>query len=222
MRKLLLLLLAPLAIMLFQDPTEAKADIGGTFPCPGLPSYPFVGQCGLVGVVPYYFSDGPVEANGSHWHCEAGGVSIGGGAFTATSGLGLGGLGTFGFAFGSCYYKWPDGALAPMPNPPGAWKQFLVPAPIPAEHATGAPYPYDQTQDVAPPPVPADQVPLQDTPPPVVAPPTMTAPIHPGDPENLAPEPDKVGPPVAPGSGTVPTVTNPDNPNPDATPHKVE
>jgi hypothetical protein len=197
---------------------EAKADIDGQFPCPGLPSYPFVGQCGLVGIVPYYFSDGPVEANGSHWHCEAGGVSAAGGAFTGTNGLGLGGLSNFGFAFGSCYYKWPDGSLAPMPNPPGAWKSFLVPAPIPQEHATGAPYPYDQTQDVAPRPVPAEQVPPQVLPPPLVPQPVIQPPVLPGAPELLPPVPDGDRQPVQPGYGIMPAPTNPEaDKNPDQT-----
>lgn len=211
---------------------DASANPGGNFPGPGLPDYPCVGQSGLVGIVPYYFEDCPTEANGSHRHCEAGGVSASGGAFTATSGLGFGGLGNFGFAFGSCYYKWPDGALAPMPNPPGAWRNFLVPAPIPVQHTAG-PMPYDQTQDVAPPPVlapppdpncpdcPAPEAtpPPQVLPPPVVAQPTIQPPVlQPNVTEVLPPPPDptKVGPPVAPGEGIVPMPgqTNPVQGNP--------
>ena len=203
----------------------ARADIGG-LPGPGLPSYPCVGQVGLVGVVPYYFSDCPTESNGTHMHCEAGGVAISGGAFTASNGVGIGGLGQVGFVFGSCYFKWPDGSLGPAPNPAGAWRNFLVPAPIPIEH-TAPPQPYDQTIDVAPPPVvgpppPPDcdncppgpaPIPPQVLPPPTIAPPVMVGPIVPGQtPELLAPPPDKVGPTVTPGTGIVPL--SPENKDP--------
>lgn len=213
MRKIAALLgLVAAAWMFTPTAPPANAGPGGTWPAPGLCDYPGVGQSGLVGVVPYYFCDFPTEANGTHWHCEAGGVSVGGGAFTGTSGLGVGGLGNFGFAFGSCYFKWPDGTLAPPPNPPGAWKNFMVPRPVPVEHAA-PPQPYDQTIDVAPQPVDEGApLPAQNLPPPVVAPPTIAGPVRPDSPE-LLPQPPTTGEPV-PHDQTPGPVTNPALPNP--------
>ena len=40
-----------------------------------------------------------------------------------TASLGLGGFGAGG---ASCTWRCPDGTLAPAPNPPGAWKDYMV------------------------------------------------------------------------------------------------
>lgn len=209
-----------------------SADVGGV---PPLPSYPCVGPGGLAAVVPFTYYDCPTEANGVHYHCEQGGPNLSGGAFTGTNGFGIGGLGQFGFVFGGCSWRYPDNQPGPAPNPPGAWRNFLVPSPIPIQH-TAPPQPYDQTLDVAPPPIkppapppdaPPDAPPPvadpqpQVLPPPTVTPPTIVGPVVPGQsPEVLAapPAPDKVGDPVAPGQGVIPPLspkdTNPVAPDP--------
>ena len=224
MRKVVLALLAFCALM-FTMPM-AYADISGV---PNLPSYPCIGPAGLAAVVPYQYFDCPTEANGVHYHCEIGGPNISGGAFTGSNGIGIGGLGNFGFVFGSCAWRWPDNTDGPAPNPPGAWRNFLVPSPIPANH-TAPPRPYDQTIDVAPKPIPVPAPPEdcpdckteaapqpQVIPPPTVAPPTLTAPITPDQPEVLAPAPEKQGDPVKPGEGVVPpTNLSPKDLNPTA------
>ena len=42
--------------------------------------------------------------------------------------------GDFGGASGGCSWRWPDNTIGPAPNPPGAWKNYLVPTPPPPEH----------------------------------------------------------------------------------------
>ena len=104
----------------FQSP-EAKAS-----QC----DYPGVGigvnVLGINGV----FCDFPTEINGSHWHCEEGGVRLGIGAGSGLSGE-IAGLNVAGVGQGidgeSCSWRCPDGVMAPPPNPPGAWKSYLVP-----------------------------------------------------------------------------------------------
>ena len=90
-------------------------------------SYPGVGE----GAVAFFgrggFCDYPTEINGSHLHCEGGGAGIGGvlgqasdmGTSFAFGGSGVGGS--------SCTWRCPDGLLAPAPNPPGLWRQYMVP-----------------------------------------------------------------------------------------------
>jgi hypothetical protein len=209
----------------------ANADVSGV---PNLPSYPCIGKIGLAAVVPYEYFDCPTEANGTHYHCQMGGVAINGGAFTGSNGVGIGGLGSFGFVFGDCYWAYPDNSYGPAPNPPGAWRNFLVPSPIPVQH-TAAPQPYDQTLDVAPPPIqapPADPncadcpAPVaagapQVMPPPVVAQPTIQPPIVPGQAQEVLPAPPTAaGEPVLPGQGVVPNLsprdTNPVSPDRDS------
>jgi hypothetical protein len=88
---------------------------------------------------------------------------------------------------GITYWACPDFSMSEAPNPPGAWKDEIHPKPC----KTLAPRPM---------PIGADQMP----PPPPGAPP-------------LPDVPDPVLPP-APAPGVTPgAVTNPDNPNPDAT-----
>jgi hypothetical protein len=103
---------------------SARADTQ----CP----YPGVGVLGVnVGGVYGGFCDYPTEINGSHWHCQAGGLHLGigfagtgvgdaGSLGAAQAGQGVGGL--------SCNWRCPDGVDAPAPNPPGAWQgHYLVP-----------------------------------------------------------------------------------------------
>ena len=93
-------------------------------------AYPGVGIGVNVLVGHGGFCDYPTEINGSHMHCETGGYG-GGGAF----GTGFGGsdagisgaFGSSGIGGGSCSWRCPDNTLAPAPNPPGAWKEYLVP-----------------------------------------------------------------------------------------------
>src|ERR1700756_1904948 len=99
------------------------------FPAPranaGLCDYPAV----LTGATVFFsqgaYCDWPTEINGSHLHCEAGGVgvdagaAIGGGATLGLGGAGVGGV--------SCTWRGPDHSMAPAPNPPGAWEWDMVP-----------------------------------------------------------------------------------------------
>jgi len=93
----------------------------------GLCDYPAV----LTGATVFFsqgsYCDWPTEINGSHLHCEAGGLgvdagaAIGGGATLGLGGAGVGGV--------SCTWRCPDNSMAPAPNPPGAWKWYMVPVP---------------------------------------------------------------------------------------------
>lgn len=116
MRRLLAtLLLSPAAILTIPGP-PAHADI-----C----AYPGVGVGARV-IFPYGgFCDYPTEINGSHMHCEIGGAGLGGGISGSGDSVtaSLGGLGVGG---ASCTWRCPDGTMAPAPNPPGAWKSYLV------------------------------------------------------------------------------------------------
>ena len=93
--------------------------------------YPGVGVLGVnVGPIAGGFCDFPTEINGSHWHCQGGGVNLGLGVLGNT----VGGSGNLGFTQSgagisglSCNWRCPDGVDAPAPNPPGAWKEYLVP-----------------------------------------------------------------------------------------------
>lgn len=72
------------------------------------------------------FCDFPTEINGTHWHCEAGGLNLGGivGVSGDNGGVGLSGSGIGG---ASCTWRCPDSSMAPAPNPPGAWKTYMIP-----------------------------------------------------------------------------------------------
>lgn len=93
--------------------------------------YPGVGVLGVsVGPVTGGFCDFPTEVNGAHWHCEAGGFNLG----LGFAGVGVGANGTLGLTQSgagvggvSCSWRCPDGVDAPAPNPPGAWREYLVP-----------------------------------------------------------------------------------------------
>ena len=99
---------------------SAKADTQ----CP----YPGVGILNVnVGGVGGGFCDFPTEINGSHWHCQGGGASLG----LAATGVGVGSMGTLGLAgvgqgVGgvSCNWRCPDGTDAPAPNLPARGKNI--------------------------------------------------------------------------------------------------
>jgi len=85
--------------------------------------YPAVGVSANVIAGSGFFCNFPTEINGSHLHCEGGGLGFGGGnsAGLEVSELGVGGA--------SCSWRCPDNTPAPAPNPPGAWKEYMVPQP---------------------------------------------------------------------------------------------
>jgi hypothetical protein len=93
----------------------------------GLCEYPGVGAGGGAFGINGGFCDFPEEVNGTHWHCEEGGLNLGGGFG------GPGGQGNVAFGLGggglSCTWRCPDNTLGPAPNPPGLWKTFLVAVP---------------------------------------------------------------------------------------------
>lgn len=216
----LIVLAGTISALVISSHARVVADVGGV---PPLPSYPCVGPGGLAAIVPFTYYDCPTEANGVHYHCEQGGPNLSGGAFGGSNGVSVGGLGNFGFVFGGCGWRWPDNTPGPAPNPPGAWRSFLVPAPIPIQHTAQGVQPYDQTADVAPSPIkappPAPDAPPdaplpvaepqpQVLPPPVVAQPTIQPPVVPGQSvEVLPPPPDKSGDPVPPGQGVLPNLS---------------
>jgi hypothetical protein len=119
MTRFLLALAVCLGSMLLSAP-PAHADL-----CP----YPGVGVAANVIFGRGGYCDYPTEINGSHMHCEAGGAGLGGNFGLAgvgdlgTASLGLGGFGAGG---ASCTWRCPDNTLAPQPNPPGAWKNYLI------------------------------------------------------------------------------------------------
>jgi hypothetical protein len=93
----------------------------------GLCDYPAVLTGSNVFVAQMAYCDWPTEINGSHMHCEGGGVGVdAGAAFGGGATLGLGGLGVGGVG---CSWRCPDNTGAPAPNPPGAWKWYMVPVP---------------------------------------------------------------------------------------------
>lgn len=110
-------------IFALPSPPRAKADTQ----CP----YPGVGILNAnVAGIGGGFCDFPTEINGAHWHCEGGGVNLG----LAGTGVAAGSGGTVGIAGAgqgvsgvSCSWRCPDNTDAPAPNPPGAWKEYLVP-----------------------------------------------------------------------------------------------
>ncbi len=64
------------------------------------------------------FCNYPTEINGSHLHCESGSYGFGDGS---SGGLNISGS--------SCTWRCPDMTLAPAPNPPGAWMNYMEPQP---------------------------------------------------------------------------------------------
>jgi hypothetical protein len=77
-----------------------------------------------------YVCDGPLEINGSHWHC-----SYAGAAASGTVGVSAGILvfnanasvsATLGDLHGACWFACPDLSQAQYPNPPASWQQGYV------------------------------------------------------------------------------------------------
>jgi hypothetical protein len=115
----------------------AHADLGnpgvGGSTAPGLCEYPAVcgsGVDGAIGAGFYYWEDFPTESNGAHRHCQWGGGAFEGNVnvgfsmmFTASAGA----EGPVGALNGACYYVCPDMQKAAMPNPPGAWRDAIIP-----------------------------------------------------------------------------------------------
>ena len=85
--------------------------------------YPGVGIAANVIAGRGSFCNFPTEINGSHLHCEGGSFGFGGGD---SGGLSIDGLGVGG---ASCTWRCPDNTPAPAPNPPGAWKTYMIPQP---------------------------------------------------------------------------------------------
>ena len=158
------LIVAALAIALVCSP-RAYAGAGGSIAMPGPCDYPFVGHQVYAAGGAFWYCDGPVEENGSHWHSEgkdwnAGGPTGSGSYEVQFMGFGIGiAGGILGGGDGWQGYLWPDNTAAPWPNPPGKWKDHLIPKLPPPEHR-GPP---------APPPPPNDQ--------PVPGPPPLLGPV---------------------------------------------
>jgi hypothetical protein len=140
------------------DTPVASAAPGGNVPGPGLCDYPGVGGSTFEAGVATYYCDFPIEENSTHWHCEYGGWNLGGPSGTGPLGGSFAGFGLtipagdFGGASGNCSWRWPDNTIGPAPNPPGAWKNHLVPKPPPPEHRAPPPPPPAEPE-TGPPPV---------------------------------------------------------------------
>lgn len=139
------------------------------------------------------FCDGPTEINGSHWHCEFGGAVAGGGgiALTPIQGFTIGGIASGGIGGGGkgCSWRCPDSSLTTQPNPPGAWRDYLVVRPA-----------NNSCRGHMTPAGPTSQVVEPDQGPPGYQPPDLYPPVLQRDP------PEEL----------LPTVTNPGEGNPDA------
>lgn len=135
------LLMAPgFTFWVILNAPSAWGGPGGNIPGPGVCDYPGVGGSSFEAGATTYYCDFPIEENSTHWHCEYGGWNMGGpGGNSIIGGAFMGfGLtipaGDFGGAAGGCSWRWPDNTIGPAPNPPGAWRNYLVPKPPPPEH----------------------------------------------------------------------------------------
>jgi hypothetical protein len=190
------LFLAVLAAVCVIAAAPAHADVGGQVPAPGSCDYPAVGTFGAAFGEYDYACQFPVEINGAR-HTTL----FGGGMWqvTATAGVAIMAFNASisatvptGVLRGITYWACPDFSMSAAPNPPGAWKNELSPAPC----KTVAPRPQLIPDDQPEPPFGAPPAPP--VPEPIAAP---------------APAP-------APGwqPGLSPAITNPDQPNPEAVP----
>lgn len=109
------------AAMWFGNPVVAWAD-AFNYPC----QYPGIGYGGGAFGFTMQFCDYPTEANGTHWHCEAGGFNAGGVGLSNGNGISLGAIGNVGGGGEGCSFRCPDGTVAPTPNPPGKWRDYMV------------------------------------------------------------------------------------------------
>lgn len=191
-------IIAPIVVVAWLCATTiAHADVDGSVPSPGSCPYPSTGIFGAAGGEYDYACRFPVEINGSR-HTTL----FGGGMWqvTATVGVsffifnaGLSAQIPAGVLRGISYFACPDLSMAADPNPPGAWKNEIHPGPC---------------KTLAPKPIlirPGDGA---------SAPPGLSAPPLPPEPIAAPPDPEPA-PSWKPGLS--PAVTNPDNPNPDAT-----
>ena len=131
MRKIILFVMIALACAIgYLSTPTAKADYFA-YPC----NYPFVGAGAGVNILGVegggQFCDGPTEVNWSHYHCESGGANVNIGVLALTPAVGpislggFGGSGTGGKG-GDCFYRCPDGSIAPIPNPPATWIKHVT------------------------------------------------------------------------------------------------
>ena len=139
--------------------------------------YPAVGVAANVVAGRGSFCNFPTEINGSHLHCEGWSFGFGGGD---SGGLSITGLG---IGAASCSWRCPDNTPAPAPNPPGAWKDYMVPQPNAcADHMEPA-GPFSEPVRLD------DGIPLENSPT-LPGPPELleTPEIAPGEPDSLDPE----------------------------------
>lgn len=137
----------------FHCSPPASAGPGGSIAMPGPCDYPFVGHQTYAAGGAAWYCNGPVEENCSHWHVEGRDFNAGGPTGSGDYGIEFMGFGInipggiIGGGDGWQGYLYPDNTEAPWPNPPGAWKQHLVPRcphdhdhppPPPAPDYTGA------------------------------------------------------------------------------------
>ena len=137
MKALVVLVGALLALVMAP---ASHAGPGGSIAMPGVCDYPGIGGSTYSAGAFSYYCDFPVEENGAHWHSELGGYNIGGPTGASSLGgefMGFGvtiPAGSFGGGTGGSGWRWPDNTPAPAPNPPGAWKNYMVPKLAPPEH----------------------------------------------------------------------------------------
>ncbi|OBJ05244.1 hypothetical protein [Mycobacterium sp. 1465703.0] len=151
MKRIAALAVSVLALLLqaawWAGAASASTGDPGQAPC----EYPFRGVSVVVdpvlGQATGGYCEGPPEENGSHHRCAWGDYTIGGsvGGQHATVGVAVGGGG------GQCDYFCPDGQVADWPNPPGAWKDHLVPKPCRPKGADAPPTAPDDAPANAPP-----------------------------------------------------------------------
>jgi len=144
-RRIALLAAPGVTLLGFLNSPVAAAGPGGFVPGPGVCDYPGIGGSNYEAGATSYYCDFPTEENSTHWHCEYGGWNLGGPGGNGSIGGAFMGFGlTFpagdiGAAIGGCSWRYPDNTVGPAPNPPGAWKNYLVPKPPPPEHRTPPP-----------------------------------------------------------------------------------
>jgi hypothetical protein len=127
MTRWLAAVLWPLAVLVILA-APAKADLGGSVPGPGGCDYPMIGGSGASFGEYDYACAGPTEINGSHWESL-----YGGGMWQANAGVSILFINAsvttpVGVLRGITYWACPDLSMSDPPNPPGAWKSYIVPA----------------------------------------------------------------------------------------------
>lgn len=119
---------------------KAHGGTGGSIAMPGPCDYPFIGHQGYAAGAGVWYCDGPPEENGSRWHGEGMVFNAGGPTGSGDYGFSFAGFGVnipggiIGGGDGWQGYLWPDNTAAPWPNPPGLWKNHLIPKLPPPEH----------------------------------------------------------------------------------------